>query len=47
MKNSKLKFSEYVQNIGRPKSVAKFALIVSFSEPDKISLCAVLEKQGT
>ena len=28
MKNSKLKFSEYMQNIGRSKSFGKFVLIV-------------------
>ena len=46
MKNSKLKFGEYMQNITRSKSFGKFVLIVYFSEPDKTSLCAVLEKQG-
>ena len=29
MKNSKLKFSEYMQNISRPKSFGKFVLIVN------------------
>ena len=28
MKNSKLKFSEYMQNISRSKSFGKFVLIV-------------------
>ena len=28
MKNSKLKFSEYMQNISRPKSFGRFVLVV-------------------
>jgi hypothetical protein len=31
MKNSKLKFSEYMQNISRSKSFGKFVLIVKYS----------------
>ena len=31
MKNSKLKFSEYMQNISRSKSFGKFVLIVFYS----------------
>ena len=31
MKNSKLKFSEYMQNISRSNSFGKFVLIVWFS----------------
>ena len=31
LKNSKLKFSEYMQNVSRSKSVGKFVLIVAKS----------------
>ena len=33
MKNSKLKFSEYMQNISRSKSFGKFVLIVAAMGP--------------
>ena len=35
MKNSKLKFSEYMQNISRSKSFGKFVLIVKEANSKK------------
>ena len=37
--NSKLKFSEYMQNISRSKSFGKFVLIVSSTEKLKTKVC--------
>ena len=37
MKNSKLKFSEYMQNISRSKSFGKFVLIVMYLVVDVFS----------
>ena len=36
MKNSKLKFIEYMQNISRSKSFGKFVLIVKLSASSKV-----------